>query len=373
MKEIDDYIKQWAEKLSISEESIKKDFSKLVEDEKEIHKEYSEDDQKTRALQRLAMIFKKQLRSPAVGFEGCIIAIGDSIDTVARIKREASQLFKSNPQQAIEKGITDDEGTPLDTRKEWSTGTPNRGFGKPLPEHNWLRTIYGVALKTGIAGEPKFFTINLSGEAAKNEELKTFTPVRFRAIDRTAPENVEKQYTLNSSMFTKFEEDKDIKLPTTIELLTKFCGNMMVDMSNLEEYHNRMKNDYNRLVIIKGDVSTLILEPTSVGSRRIVLEDETKVLEDLEAQGITCWVPERIDLDFGEQSKVIVLGRTGQGFKLDEQRNPTEEPGDVTINVFGLYALPEYKIKPNVKEITENNIETTEETSEEPTTPKEGW
>ena len=76
------------------------------------------------------------------------------------------------------------------------------------------------------------------------------------------------------------------------------------------------------------------------------------------------WIPPRINIDFGEQSKVICLGRTGQGKKLDENRQPTDEPGDVMINVFGLYTLPEYKIEPNIKEITEEKIETTEETKE---------
>ena len=72
------------------------------------------------------------------------------------------------------------------------------------------------------------------------------------------------------------------------------------------------------------------------------------------------------------QSKVIVLGRTTQGKKLDENRQPTDEPGDIMINVFGLYALPEYKIEPNVKEITEENTETKEDDESEKI-PSGGW
>lgn len=373
--EINEYIKKWSEKLSLTEPEIQKDYNKLVTEEKEIHKESSEEDQQMRALQRLAMSFKKQLRSPAVGFEGCVIAVGDAIDTVAKIKREAKELYKNNPQKAIADGNTNEEGIPLDARKEWSGGRPNRNFGKPLPEHNWLRTVYGIALKTGIDESPKYFVMGISGEIATNEDIPIFKPVRFRAIDRTLPENVDKQYNMNSSMFTKFEIDESIPLPKPMELLKKYCGDMFVDMSNLQEYHDRMKDDYNRLVIVEGDISTLVLEPTSVGSRRIVLEDENKVLEDLEALGTTCWIPQRINIDFGEQSKVIILGRTGQGFKLGDDRRPTDEPGDIMINVFGLYALPEYKIQPQVKEITEENIETTEEekVEEKPTTPEGGW
>lgn len=362
MVEVSEYIKRWSEKLGISEEDILKDFNGLVEDERKIHKDASEDEQKTRALQRLAMIFKKQLRSPAIGFEGMLIGASDLVDTVARVRREAKALYKENPQKAIVDGITDDDGVPLDTRQEWSTGNPNRNFGKPLPENNWLRTIFGIAMKSGNGGDPKPFIMNVGGEVARNEDIPIFKPVKFRAIDRSGDNN--DTYTLNSSMFTKFEVDETLSLPKPKDMLTKYCSNMMIDISNLEEYHLRVKDDYNRLAIVEGDVSTLILEPTSVGSRRIVLEDESKMLEDLESLGVICWIPPRINIDFGEQSKVIVLGRTTQGKKLGTDGKTTDEPGDMMLNVFGLYAIPEYKIEPNIKEITEKETEADEE--EEP-------
>ncbi len=367
MVQSDEYIKKWSEKLGISEEDIKKDYEKLVNNEKEIHSDISEDEQKTHALRRLATIFKKQLRSPAIGFEGILIGASDLVDTVARHRREAIELYKESPQKAIQDGITDEEGIPLDTRKEWSTGNPNRGFGKPLPEHNWLRTIFGIVIKTGIDEEPKFFIMNCSGEVAKNEEIPIFQSIKFRANNRTKEGDT--IYALNSSVFTKFEVDESLNLPKATELLNKYCDNLKINLTDLDSYHDRVKDDYNRLAIIEGDVSILVLEPTSVGSRRIVIEDETKILEDLESQGITCWIPPRINIDFGEQSKVIVLGRTTQGKKLDDDGNKTDEPGDIMINVFGLYAIPEYKIEPDIKEITEENTETEDTTKTETSEP----
>lgn len=363
MVEKNELIKQWSEKLSITEEDINKAITKIAEEEKQLHKESTQEECEARALQRIAGIYKKQLRSPAVGFEGCIIAVGDSIDTVARIKREAAVMFKTDPQIAISSGVTNDEGIALDTRKEWSTGNPNRGFGRPLPEHNWLRTIYGVALKSNVDTTPKYFIMQMSGKVATNENIPLFKPVKFRAIDKTTPENAEVQYNINSSTFTTFDIDETIKLPTTEELITKYCKPIKV--SELADYHEQNKDNYSRLVAVIGDVSTIVMEPTSVGSRRVILEDSESIF-DLDSQGTTCWVPERVPIDFAEGSKVIILGRTGQGRALDEQGNPTDEPGDVMINAFSLYALPKYKIELNVKEITDINTETTEEQEDKP-------
>ena len=348
--ELNDYIKNWSEKLSISEQDIEKEYQVMVTEEKTIHPQLKEDEHKVRALQRLAMGYKKQLRSPAIGFEGMIIAVGDLVDTVARQKQEARRLYKENPQMAISQGVTDEDGTPLDTREQWSDGRANRNFGKPLPEHNYLRTIFGVCSKKNIDNSVKVFILNLSGEVA-NTEVPIFEPVQFRAIDRTPPELGETEYRLNSSMFTTFIVDMTLNLPPINQILDSYCTHLKINITDLDAYHTANEKDYSRLAIVEGDVTTLIMEPTSVGSRRMVIDDEQGRF-DIEAPGVTCWVPERINIDFAEQSKVIVLGRTSRGKKVDDQGNPTEEPGDVMINVYGLYAIPEYKIEPQVRELT---------------------
>ncbi len=363
--ELSEYIQKWSEKLSISEEDITKEYNNLLKEEDTIHTALTEEDRKTRALQRLAMTYKRQLRSPAVSFEGMVIGVGDAIDTVARIRAEAIRMYKDNPEAAIAAGIADQEGNPLDTREKFDSGKKNRGFGKPLPEHNFLRSIFGVTLKKNVENSAKFFTLNLSGEIAKDNDIPIFKPVTFRAIDKTTPE--ESEYRLNSSVFTKFIVDESLNMPPINVLIDNYCGDKKVTLSELDAYHTQNENDYNRFVIVEGDVSTMILEPTAIGSRRLVLDSEQERF-DLESPGTTCWVPERIDIDFAEQSKVVVMGRTTRGRKLDEQGNPTDEPGDVMINVYGLYSLPEYKIVPNVKELIEEKVEVQEEVikSEEP-------
>ena len=350
-----EYLLEWSRKTAIPISNMEADLKKLVEEETIIHPDLTSQDRETRALHRLGLMLRKQLKSPAVGFEGIIIGMSDCVDMLAKRRREAIEFFNQNPQKAIEMGICNINGVPLDNRKEWDDGKANFNFNKPLPENQFIRNVWGVAFKTSVEEDkPKFFSLTLQGENAKKDDINLFVPLRFRAIDKTPVELLNKKYILNSSLFTKFDVDNNLKLPAIADLLKTYCGDMIVKIKDLQTYHNNNKDNFNRLVIVEGDVSTLVLEPSSAGSRRIVIEDIENI--DLESKGITCWVPSRVNIDFAEQSKVFVVGKTGQGNKKDSQGNKTEELGDLNINVFGLYALPSYKIKLNIKTITPEDI-----------------
>lgn len=347
-----EFLKMLVDKLSLSTEEVEDEYSKLFEDEKQIHKDLNEEEQSKRALQRLSLYYKKQLRSPAVGFEGVIIGYGDCVDIIAKQKREAIDLFRIDPQTAISEGVTNEEGVPLVTRKEWNDGRANVQYGKPLPENNFIRNVFGVAKKTKSTDEPKMFSMVITGEKAQNENIPIFKPVRFMAIDRSQDT---KEYKLNFSQFTNFVIDDKLQLPTIRNLISEYVG--IKNIKELSSYHEFAKEDFNRIVVVEGDVSMLNLEPTGFGSRIMVIDDA--VLEDIESRGTTCWLPPRINVDFAEGSKVLVVGRTAQGKKKDEKGNATEELGDVTINVYGVYAIPEYKITlpDEIQPITEGDLD----------------
>lgn len=353
----EEYIKNWAEKLSLTVEEIESEFSKLLEDEQSIHPTLNDEQKNQRALQRLALTYKKQLRSPAVGFEGIIIGTSDCIDIIARQRREAIELYRVDPQTAIAEGITNEEGVPLDARKEWANGKQNQNYGKPLPDHNFMRNIFGIATKTKTKEAPRFFSININGDKATNEDIPLFKPVRFMAIDRTTPEQGDTMYQLNASTFTNFAVDNKLQLPSYRDLISKYYK--ITNLKEILAYHEINKDNFNRVVVVEGDVSSLNLEPTSAGSRVMVVEDSSTALEDLDAKGITCWVPKKINIDFAEGSRVLVVGKTSQGKKKDADGNYTEELGDVTINVYGCYAIPEYKIAQpeEINPITEENLD----------------
>jgi len=363
-----EYIKMWSDKLSSPVEIIEKDYETILKQEKQIHPDLTPEQYETNVLRRLSLTFKKQLRSSAVGFEGIVFAVSDCIDFVAKRHREAKIMFDTNPQEAMAKGITNDIGEALDTRQAWQDGRPNVGYGKPLPTHNYSRSIIGVAVKSGIDTSPKLFTMNIRGGRAEKIIIPMFVPIRFRAIDKTQTDGAD--YTLNASTFTTFEHDDTLKLPSPEEIISQKIAYTV--MKELPLYHEREKDNYNRVCVINGDVSTLNLEPNSNGTRLMVVEDAEMIMEDIESPGLTCWVPQHINIDFGEQSKVIVIGRTSQGKKRDEQGNQTDEPGDIMLNVMGVYALPQYKVNPVVEKLTEDNTSVTESPAKEETK-EEKW
>lgn len=229
-------------------------------------------------------------------------------------------------------------------------------YGKPLPDNNYLRNVFGIAIKSKSNTNPKFFSMVLSGKKAMDENVPTFKPVKFVAIDRTSSETLD-NYHLNASQFTNFTIDENMALPNFEKLVHDYCG--ITNISSLPTYHALNKDDFNRLVVTMGDVSTLNLNQTAMGNRVMVIEDSDASLEDLDVKGLTCWLPSRINIDFAEGSKVIVTGRTAQGKRKDEMGTVTEELGDVTLNVLGLYALPTYKISlpENVEEITNIDLD----------------
>jgi len=341
----EEILNKYAEKIGQPLEVIQKDFQELVDEETTIHPEATEDDKNNKALRRLGLSYKKQLRSPAKWFEGMVIAISDTFDMVRKMRAEAIKEFNENPQNAVTSGITDEEGIPLDPRATWSTGRENPGFGKPLPEHKYICNIIGIATKDD--GKPKIFRMAIQDSLAENsDKIPMFAPVKFRANDRSEAEDEE--FSLNVSTVTVFVEDQTISMPTPTEVIKKFCTNYAVDMNALQDHHSANKDDFNRLAIIEADVSALVMEPTATGSRRMIVEDANASIEDLDATGITCWVPSKINIDFGETSRVFVVGRTAQGKKyVDGQA--TDEDGDIMMNVFGVYAIPEYKVAPEVE------------------------
>lgn len=334
----EEYFKQWSEKLSISISDIEKEFNIVYKEIESEMSDISNEDKNQAALTRLAISYKKMLRSPAVGFEGIIIGAEETRDFIAKQRKEAIDFFKENPQLAISQGAVNEDGIPLDNRETWNNGNVNNGYGKPLPANSFMRKVYGVAGKTIGDNKKQFFTLTINGEKC-NQDIPLMKSLRFMAIDKSEEDS--KNYLLNASAFTEFKIDESIELPEIKELVKEYMDT--VQFSDLESYHKENKDDFNRIVAIEGDVSLLNLEPTSVGSRIMTIEDGEDMM-NLDSKGLTCWVPGNIEIDFSEGSKVCVIGRTSQGKLKDDQGNLTEEDGDVSMNVFSIIPLTKISI-----------------------------
>ena len=120
------------------------------------------------------------------------------------------------------------------------------------------------------------------------------------------------------------------------ELMQRSEGNFS-PLVDLERYHSTVTNkEYNdRFVFTDGTVSSVNMTPTGNGNRILNLTDLNADFDydDGYSNGVTCWVPSHIDIDFGIGSQVIAVGRTSQGTDNEGNIRP------VSINVSGLYVI----------------------------------
>jgi len=281
--------------------------------------------------------FKAELRSPAKHFVGMILGMSTPFDTVASMRQTALDLFKTNPEKAIREGFVDEAGNPLDNREMLGT-IKNPRYGKQLPDHDYIRNIFGVAHETGK--EPKPFRMVIRGDLV-TQNIPMFAPVSFRANIST--KSTEQIYLLNQSTTTRFEYATE-EVPGPIEIFeSKMLEQFRVPLANLEDFLSTHTN--RDIFITKGDVVQLDREPnTMTGNRRMLLDDIDRP-EDKEM--VTAWIPDFIQPNFGKGSQVYVVG-TGNITTYGEP--PTER---AMINVWGLYASLSVDLEPAVTGIVE--------------------
>ena len=73
---------------------------------------------------------------------------------------------------------------------------------------------------------------------------------------------------------------------------------------------------------------------------------------------IPVWVPSHVDINFGVGSDVIVVGRTNQTQKKDEDGMPIDgEYNPVTINLYGVYARTATGAPEGMVELAEEEVD----------------
>jgi len=350
MKTLQDLIEKTKDK--ISEEELTTEYNRLKTEVQETFKGTPEElDQRT--LHRTILFFKRHQRSPAKLFEGMILGISRVRDMSEFQIRQALKLYEENPQKAVTDKIVivvNDKPIPLDTREKFASGKSNFNYGKPLPEHNYLRTVYGVVKKG--TDNPMWFRLNINGEKALQEDIPLFKSVQFRALDRT--QETDTQLNLNSSSTTAFVPS-DIKLPPVDELLQTHGVNQ-VELANLNEWHttNKDKTNDERIIITKGFVNH-ISDVYSSGNRMLVLDN----VEDIDFVGVTCWMPNHIPLTISEGCEAYVIGIVNQASKKNDDGSYSDDLENVTINVLGVHTDEPMA---NPEDLTDKVLEDVKET-----------
>jgi len=313
--------------LGLTDDELNQKYENLKTEIKAKHPDAADEDVMKRVRVSLRGEYKRQRMSPAVYLEGMIVRDMGCMDVERRKREAAIAAFQADAGKAVTDGICDANGTPLETRATWPDGSPNPMYGKPLPEHRWLRNIEGIA-KT-VKSELKPFTLTLRDKKAQEFKHPTFAPVSFRAnIKQDTPDG----FILSQSVLTDFV-GTNISIDVYKDVLP-FYQDKLVELKDIRQFHDANAGDWRRMAIVQGDV-LFIGDETSIGNFPMTIDDDTL---ELDASGITCWVPGYFNIDFGVGSRVIIVAST----RLGTNREGQEE---MFLNVQGLYAIPEWKVE----------------------------
>lgn len=342
-KQLEALASQVAAKLGQTETDVMTRFQKELELIKKQLPTLSTEVQQSRAFIRVKGLYKQELRSPAKMFEGIILGAASPFDMIGQMMREARARFTKDPEEAVTKGIVSAEGQPLDTRTHRGV-RENPNVGKPLPEHEWIQNLYGIARCPSEPDHttPKVFTMALGDRLATKVKIPVFKTVVFRANipDRQPDPKVLKLNPYARIEFTPAEIEDFPPLQAMLEE-SPLLDAHRVNLDGIAGFHEREQNNPQRFCIVKGDASGILPDPNPVtGNRMIILDDESLPADH---DGVVGWVPEELFgmLDFGVGSRIFVTGSTVK-YQPDQSRPPT-----TMLNVHGVYAVPEYKIPPD--------------------------
>ena len=254
---------------------------------------------------------------------------------------------------------------PIDNVKSFMSGDTNPRFGKPLPAEEWRLRAHFIGRQNG---EIQYWSLGLKNEAAKNFNVETNRWIHLRALfneERNAIYGIKnmtlESLTYNDTLDPEDETYVDTSKLNMEELLGECMAEYVADLLELEDYHesNRESAGYN-LVVTDGIVSSMNLTPNEkTGNRVLWVEpiDANYGFDDGDLPDSTpCWIPESVDIDFGIGSDIIVIGRTNQTQRKDEDGNYTDEWNPVSINLFGV--MPRIALgTPTVDDSTSSDVD----------------
>ncbi|MGH7900323.1 MAG: hypothetical protein ACRENZ_01155 [Thermodesulfobacteriota bacterium] len=299
------------------------------------------------ALKRVNNDLSINARSTAIAYEAVLVGAGQVRDLMKGIKDQALQAYQNNPVTAINTGIVsfDTETqrvTVLDNRKEIN-GNPNKNFGKPRPEHMFVREVIGAFRKPG----EKNFTkgkITLWNQSA-NLQIPIGKLIGFKANGGLEGSD----YRLKSSVGTQFDIKQDLPKEEVLRIINSVFENDFKALGECLDYHRSVKNTdkfFDRLVVTEGTVAFVNISSDESKNHRISLNDDT-LPEG--SRSINVWVPYKIGnmLDFGRGSIVTIIAQTGTGKGWDsENKCPTDEEV-LQLNAYSVFGIPGLTTQPD--------------------------
>lgn len=255
-------------------------------------------------------------RSSAEMYEGWIDGATPLRDQVQEKIRRVTWIVKQEGRDAaLLQELIDENGVPKDDRPNIFGRRKNDNYGLPLVNAPpaYIRTIYGIGRKKGeTAFSP--FQMTFFEEAARQLTYKTNVPCEFRA---SSGRKAGALFGSDNTKFFPIDADWDM------EDLYDTDGKIIP----CEEVEARMKSrDWDeRDIRLKADVLNINPNPLNEkGDRVMGIADISMEL----TESISCFVPAHVNMNFGQDSKLIVVGRA---------RAYKNKP---SVNVYGIWPIP---------------------------------
>ena len=278
--------------------------------------------------------------------EVTLTASGD-YEKVQMINGEsASKTIPKLPASAIE--VDENKWiVPIDNIKAYTSGDVNKNYGKPLPAEEW-RSRHHLIAKTDN-GDYQYWTLGLKNDAAKTFNVDLFEWLHLNALfneERNACYGI-KNRTLESLSYNKNLDPESDEYVNTDNLsmedmLADCLGDYVADLIEIEDFHNTQAQERGmKLVITDGIVSSMNLKRNEKTGNCVLWIEPADISygfdEDDLPDSTPCWIPDSIDIDFGVGSDVILIGRTNQTQKKDDDGTYLEDEfNPVSINVYGI-------------------------------------
>lgn len=344
------YLQEWSQKTGRPLQELQEELNKKIAEIKASHPSLSDDHIERRARFLVYRELKALMRYPNLRtYDGIFLGFSSAMDVFARRREEAIQAYRMNPEDAVRRGLTRPDGTPIFQMPSGAT----IDISRPV----LLRQ--SVALGRPAQGGPLKLIVQIHRQDQVNQIPPIGQPVRWSAVQRG---ETGFRYSTTATRVTKYEPVEMPEIPEVNDevlcnLLRSAPAELKATCSSLEQWHNMNQGDRERIVIVEGDVVFMRNEPTAIGNMLLVIEDETVM--DLEAEGTTVWIHKEIShmLNFGSGSRVIVVGRTVTMPGFDrETRQIDRSVTRIGINAFGIYADPIWRVEPGEEFAIETDV-----------------
>ena len=343
-KQEEKLLRTWAKKTGKPIKELREMLEMAKEDAKNLGMENNDNvilgrfSKKVRG--RLYFEKKGTSRREAVRFKGFLLGADRLRDLQDFRRQRCYREYSEDPEGAKLAGFVDEQGNPLDWREtirnRKGQEVPNPNYHKPLIGHEYVRDVFGIAVREGET-KPELFRLTLWRGYASKFSYRPFVPITFKALVRNTSVGY---YQLDMS------RQKDAVMQTIKEELPiedwirEVLKDRFYKLEDMEQAVKDCENASDPWILTEGTVDFIDTEVNpKTGSRSILITD----IENGFADVVRVFIPKDFPLAFREYSKVLVFGRPRKW------RRTEEDDYTYSINGISIYPIPGQTVEAKIE------------------------